>query len=215
MTSTVHETGAEPDRDRHDAEDSTAGGGRSFAWLLVVTGALGLLGSFVITVDKFKLLEDPGFAPSCSINPVLSCTNVMRSEQASAFGFPNPLIGLAAFGAVTAIGAGLLAGAHYRRWHWIGLNLGTLFGAGFCMWLMTQALFEIGALCLWCMLVWAATIAMFWYTTVHNLRHGIIRAPRGLVAGILELHWTVPVTWYLVIVMLIATRFWSYWQTLL
>ena len=77
----------------------TIGAGPGLAWLLVVTGALGLVASFVITVDKIRLAENPDFRPSCSINPILSCTNVMRSAQASAFGFPNPLIGLAAYAA--------------------------------------------------------------------------------------------------------------------
>lgn len=38
-------------------------------------------------------------------------------------------------------------------------------------------------------------------------------APRALVAVVLEFPLVVPVTWCLVIVMLTATRFWSYWQT--
>ncbi|MFC5070461.1 vitamin K epoxide reductase family protein [Kitasatospora cinereorecta] len=191
------------------------GARRSFGLLLVITAALGLLGSFMITVDKFELLADPGFVPACSLNPVLSCTDVMRSEQASVFGFPNPLIGLIAFGVVLGAGAGLLAGARYRPWYWRGLNLGTLAGAVFCMWLMTQALYEIGALCLWCVLVWVATVFMFWHTTLHNLRHGVLRAPRALVAAALEFPLVVPVTWCLVIAMLILIRFLSYWQTLL
>ena len=32
--------------------------GRAFAWMLLITGAAGLLASWVITLDKFKLLED-------------------------------------------------------------------------------------------------------------------------------------------------------------
>ncbi|GAB7106639.1 vitamin K epoxide reductase family protein [Streptomyces phaeofaciens JCM 4814] len=191
------------------------GGSRALAWLLIVTGALCVLASFVITVDKFALLQNPDFAPSCNLSPVLSCSNVMRSHQASVFGFPNPLLGLATYPVVTFTGFALLAGARFRRWFWLGLNLGTLFGAGFCMWLMTQALYEIGALCLWCCLAWAATVAMFWYTTVHNLRHGVVRASRGVVAGVREFHWVVPVTWYLCILLLIGTRFWTYWRTLL
>ncbi|MFB7915673.1 vitamin K epoxide reductase family protein [Streptomyces sp. NPDC056061] len=186
-----------------------------FGWLLIVTAALGLLGSFMITVDKFELLADPGFVPACTLSPVLSCTDVMRSEQASVFGFANPLLGLIGFGVVMGIGAGLLAGARYRRCYWLGLNLGTLLGAGFCMWLMTQALYEIGALCLWCVLVWVTTVFMFCHTTVHNLRHGVLPAPRALVAAVLEFPLVPPVTWCLVIVMLIATRFWSYWVSFL
>lgn len=40
-----------------------AGAGRGYALLLVLTGAAGLLAAWVITLDKFKLLEDPGFTP--------------------------------------------------------------------------------------------------------------------------------------------------------
>ncbi|MGW4977496.1 vitamin K epoxide reductase family protein, partial [Streptomyces mirabilis] len=39
----------------------TAGGSRAFALLLVITGAAGLLAAWVITIDKFKLLENPNF----------------------------------------------------------------------------------------------------------------------------------------------------------
>ncbi|WP_137990825.1 vitamin K epoxide reductase family protein [Streptomyces vilmorinianum] len=197
------------------AGDRTTGASRGFAWLLVITGALGVLASFVITLDKIRLLAEPDFVPSCNLSPVLSCTNVMRSEQASVFGFPNPVLGLVTYAVVVAIGAGVLAGARYRRWFWLGLNLGTLFGVGFCMWLMTQALYEIGALCLWCCLAWAATILMFWYTTAHNLEHGILRAPRAVVSGVAEFRWVVPAVWCASVLLLIATRWWPYWRSLL
>ncbi|MFF9075463.1 vitamin K epoxide reductase family protein [Streptomyces sp. NPDC014735] len=210
-----HGARADDDPPGTDAPPERVGARPGFGWLLVVTAALGLLGSFVITIDKFELLADPGFVPACSLSPVVSCTDVMRSEQASVFGFPNPLLGLIGFGVVMGVGAGLLAGARYRRWYWLGLNLGTFLGAVFCMWLMTQALYDIGALCLWCMLVWVATVFMFWHTTVHNLRHGVLPAPRAVVAAVLEFPLVVPVTWCLVIVMLIATRFWSYWASFL
>ncbi|MBB4983857.1 MULTISPECIES: vitamin K epoxide reductase family protein [Streptomyces] len=195
--------------------DRTAGATRGFAWLLVITGALGVLASFVITLDEYLLLENPAFAPSCDLGPVLSCTEVMRGEQASVFGFPNPMLGLAAYAVVVAIGAGSLAGARHHRWFWLGLQFGTLLGAGFCMWLTTRALYEIGALCLWCCLAWAATIVLFWYTTVHNLRHGVLRAPGYVVAGAAEFPWVVPVVWCGSVLSLIATRFWDHWQRLL
>ncbi|MFI9491935.1 MULTISPECIES: vitamin K epoxide reductase family protein [Streptomyces] len=208
------ETGAARETGRGETPEDF-GARRGFGLLLVVMASLGLAASFMITVDKFELLADPGFVPVCTLNPVLSCTDVMRSEQASVFGFPNPLIGLIGFSVVLATGAGLLAGARHRAWYWLGLNLGTLAGAVFCMWLMTQALYDIGALCLWCVLVWMVTVFLFWHTTLHNLRHGVLPAPRALVAAALEFPLVVPVTWCLVVVTLTGTRFWSYWQTLL
>ncbi|MGW4164200.1 vitamin K epoxide reductase family protein [Streptomyces sp. NPDC004788] len=195
-------------------EDSrTIGAGRGLAWLLVITGAAGLLASWVITLDKFKLLENPNFVPGCSLNPVVSCGSVMKSWQASVFGFPNPMLGLATYSVVIAIGFGLLAGARYRRWYWLGLNAGMLFGVGFCTWLMTQSLYVINALCLWCVLAWVATIVMFWYTTSHNVRRGVIRAPQGLRTFFDEFTWVLPVLHIGVIGMLILTRWWDFWTS--
>lgn len=193
----------------------TIGTGRPFAWLLVICGALGTLASFVITLDKFKLLEDPNFVPGCSLNPIISCGNIMKSEQAHAFGFPNPMIGMIAYPIVVCIGMGLLAGARYRGWFWLGLQAGTLFGAGFVTWLQYQSLYSINSLCLWCCLAWVVTIALFWYTAVHNIKHGVIRVPAGVRTAVLEFHWVVPVLWYGIIAMLILTRWWSYWKTLI
>ncbi|WP_434588027.1 vitamin K epoxide reductase family protein [Streptomyces sp. A5-4] len=191
----------------------TVGGGRALALLLMITGAAGLLASWVITIDKIKLLEDPTFTPGCSLNPVVACGNIMKSEQASAFGFPNPMLGLVTYAMVVCIGVGLLAGARYRSWFWLGLNAGTLFGVGFCTWLQYQSLYNINSLCLWCCLAWVATIVMFCYVTTHNIKHRIIPAPEGLRKGLLEFHWVPPVLWIGIIGMLILTRWWDFWTS--
>ncbi|MCD2467994.1 vitamin K epoxide reductase family protein [Streptomyces sp. MBT42] len=194
-------------------DDGTIGASRAFAWMLVITGAAGVLAAWVITIDKFKLLEDPNFVPGCSLNPIVSCGNIMKSEQASVFGFPNPMLGLVTYAMVIAIGLALLAGARYRRWYWLGLNTGTLFGVGFCTWLMYQSLYEINSLCLWCCLAWVATIVMFWYVTSQNVRSGVIPAPRGLRTFFDEFTWVLPVLHIGIIGMLILTRWWDFWTS--
>lgn len=93
----------------------------------------------------------------------------MDSPQASAFGFPNPLIGIAAFAVVVAVGVALLTGYRPPRWVWSGLQLGVTFGVVFVHWLVFRSLYRIHALCPYCMVVWVVTIAIFWYTTLHNL----------------------------------------------
>ncbi|MFD7511806.1 vitamin K epoxide reductase family protein [Streptomyces sp. NPDC059853] len=200
-------------RTQEPAQDGPeeVGAGRGFAVLLVITGFMGLLAAWVITLDKFHLLEDPDFTPACSLNPIVSCGSIMESDQAAVFGFPNPMLGLVSYGAVIAIGMGLLAGARYRRWFWLGLQGGTLFGVAFCTWLQYQSLYEISALCLWCCLAWVATIFMFWYTTAHNIRHGIIPAPAGVKRTIEEFHWLFPVVHVAIIGMLVLTRWWDFW----
>ncbi|MGV9703992.1 vitamin K epoxide reductase family protein, partial [Streptomyces sp. NPDC003483] len=51
---TVKDVSTEPDR---VDGPRTVGGSRALALLLVITGAAGLLAAWVITIDKFKLLE--------------------------------------------------------------------------------------------------------------------------------------------------------------
>jgi uncharacterized membrane protein len=184
---------------------------RFLAWLLVATGAAGLLASWVITLDKFLLLEDPGFKPACSLNPVVSCGSVMKSAQAAVFGFPNPMLGLAAYGVVVCVGASLLAGARHCRWFWLGLNAGTAFGTGFCAWLMVQSLYEINALCLWCCLAWVATLLMFWAVTAHNVRTGRLPAPGALRTFFTDFAWAPPALHLGVTGMLVLTRWWDFW----
>jgi uncharacterized membrane protein len=192
--------------------------GHSLAWLLLITGALGLAASATLTLEKIRVLEDPNYVPSCNINPIISCGSVMRTPQASAFGFPNPLIGIAGFSAIVAIGAALLAGAAFRRWFWLGLQAGTLFGIVFIHWLIDQTLYRIGALCPYCMLTWTAMIPLFWYTTLHNTQHRVIPLPaswRPAVRVASRYHWLMPLVWYVIIALMILNRFWYYWRTLL
>ncbi|MFB7254945.1 vitamin K epoxide reductase family protein [Streptomyces nojiriensis] len=196
-------------RSGHEGERGAAPKG--LAWLLAVTGAAGLLASWVITLDKFLLLEDPDFKPACSLNPVVSCGSVMASEQAAAFGFPNPMLGLVSYAVVVCVGVGLLAGARYRGWFWLGLNAGTLFGVGFCSWLMVQSLYEINALCLWCCLAWVATLLMFWAVTAHNVRTRALPAPGPLRGFFTEFGWAPPALHIGVLGMLVLTRWWDFW----
>ncbi|GHH66208.1 vitamin K epoxide reductase family protein [Kitasatospora indigofera] len=192
--------------------------GRALALLLTLAGLVGLIASAVLTFDKIRLLSDPSYVPSCNINPVISCGSVMRTAQAEVFGFPNPLLGIAAFAVVLAVGAGSLAGAAFRRWFWLGLQLGAVLGLAFTHWLIVQALYRIGALCPYCMVVWAVTIALFWYLTLHTLRRGVVPVParlRPVVREAVRYHWVVPALWYAVIALLVLNRFWSYWRTLL
>ncbi len=179
----------------------------------MITGAAGLLAAWVITIDKFKLLEDPTFKPACSLNPIVSCGNIMTSDQASAFGFPNPMLGLVAYGIVICVGMSMLAGASFRRWYWLTFNAGTLFGVAFCTWLMYQSLYNINSLCLWCCLAWVATIFMFWYVTAHNVREGLLPAPGWLKSFLDEFTWVLPVLHVGIIGMLILTRWWDFWTS--
>ena len=131
----------------------------SAVWVLIA-GVLGLAAALTLTVEKIELLIDPDYVPSCSINPVLSCGSVMVTPQASVFGFPNSLIGIVGFTVVLVTGVLAVAKVALPRWYWAGLAIGTLLGVVFVHWLIVQSLYHIGALCPYCMVVWAVTIPL-------------------------------------------------------
>ena len=190
---------------------------RGLAWLLLAGGLLGLAASFVLAVEKYALLADPSYVPTCSLNPVLSCGSIMSSSQAEAFGFPNPLIGVAGFAVVASTGAALLAGTRVAAWFWAGLQLGVTLAAVFVHWLIFSSLYRIGALCPYCMVVWAVTIPLFWYVSVRNATALTGRLPAWTartVAAARGHHGVVLTVWFLLISAAILERFWLYWSTL-
>ncbi|MCZ7379816.1 vitamin K epoxide reductase family protein [Micromonospora sp. WMMC250] len=191
---------------------------RATAWICVVGGGVGLLAAAILIVEKINLLADPGYVPTCSINPILSCGSVMTTPQAEAFGIPNPLIGVAGFAVVTTVGVVLLTGARLPGWLWLGLQGGATFGVVFVHWLIYQSLYVIGALCPYCMLVWAVTIPIFLYVTLRTLRQhdgalpGPVRRPAAAAA---TYHSLILTAWYAIILLAILSRFWGYWITLI
>ena len=190
-------------------------GDRLIGWVLTVGGLLGGVAAFVLIVEKIALLRDPGYTPSCSINPILSCGSVMNTEQAAVFGFPNPLLGVAMFPLVVATGVAVLGGVRLPRWWWLGLQAGTVFGIVLVHWLFVQSVYRIGALCPYCMVVWVVVIVLFSYTTLHNLERGNLPAPEAVRRVLPRLHTAIPVAWLLVLAVLIGEAFWQYWRTLL
>ncbi|AUS78411.1 vitamin K epoxide reductase [Actinoalloteichus sp. AHMU CJ021] len=187
---------------------------RGLGWLLTVGGFLGFLASFVLMVERIELLKDPLYIPSCSLDAVLSCGSVMTTPQAALFGFPNPLIGVAAFPAVVTVGAAVLAGARLPRWFWLGLQLGATLGTVFVHWLMFQSFFNISALCPYCMVVWAVTVPIFWYTTTHNIERGHLRLG-GFGRALVAYRGPVLAAWALSVVGLVVAVFWTHWSQLL
>jgi uncharacterized membrane protein len=185
--------------------------GRSSAVWVLIAGVLGLAAAAMLTVEKIELLINPDYVPTCSINPVLSCGSVMVTPQASAFGFPNSLIGIVAFTVVVVTGVLALARVHLPRWYWGGLAVGTLLGTAFVHWLIYQSLYDIGALCPYCMVVWAVTIPLLVVVSTIALQ------PQrgGTVARVLHTwRWSLAALWFTGLLLLILVRFWSYWSTL-
>jgi uncharacterized membrane protein len=182
---------------------------------LILFGIVGWVASFGLTLERIKVAGDPGASTACDISPFISCKSVMLSEQAALLGFPNPLIGLAAFFAPVVVGLAILAGAKFASWFWQGMLAGHVLGMAFVIWLFSQSAYVIGALCIYCMVAWTATIPLFWSILGYAGKEGHL-GPKLVSSGavIFEWAWVATLFTYLALALLILIRFWDYWPTL-
>ena len=187
---------------------------RSTPLVLLIFAIVGLFASFQLTVDKIALLSDPEFVPSCNINPVLSCGTIILTDQASLFGFPNPLIGLAGYSVIITLAVLMISKVLIPNWVWLGLNLGALAGMAFVVWLAYESLYVIGALCPWCMVAWMSTIFIFWITTAENAANGRFTrsGEPGVISDVVSsLRWIWVALTFILILTLIFIRWMDFW----
>ena len=160
---------------------------------LSIAGAIGWWSAFQLTIDKFEVLAHPSTNLNCNFSVLVQCGKNLGSWQGSAFGFPNPILGLGGFAAVIAVGVALLAGAQFAKWFWIAFNVGIAGALAFVIWLIHESIFDLGTLCPWCMLVWLVTIPLFWVVTLRNLSQGVYGARlKGIGSALLS--WVIPIT---------------------
>jgi len=181
--------------------------------LILTLSIIGFLAAFTITVEKIALLKNPAHETLCDISPLISCGSVMKTPQSGVFGFPNSLIGIAGFGIMMAIGLSILAGAQFKRWFWLVVQGGVTFGMAFVFWLQYQSIYNIGALCPFCMVVWFIMIPLFWYVTLYNLREDNLKFKYD--EFLQKHHGDILIVWYLALAGVILNHFWYYWSTLL
>lgn len=93
-----------------------------------------------------------------------------------------------------------------------GSRPGTLLGVVFVHWLIFQSLYRIGALCPYCMVVWAVTIPLFVVVVSVALRP---LAGNVIARSLYTWRWSIVALWYTAVILLILVRFWSYWSTLI
>jgi uncharacterized membrane protein len=182
---------------------------RAPALLLIVTGAVGLFASLVLSAEKVQQLQDKLAGResvfSCDFSAWVSCSSVLASPQSEAFGFPNSFIGVTGFAVVLTLGVIWLAGAPVKGWIWAGLQAGTVFGISFVTWLQHETIYEIGALCPYCMVVWVMMIPLFVGVTRHSLR---LWAPDAGMTRLVS-NWTVLIIalWYVAVAAAIWFQF--------
>lgn len=210
--STAASSTTEPTHAAKEAQHGHAGtpGGysdRQLGFWLVGAGLIALISSAILVYERLQIYIDAGHSTVCDINALLSCGTVMRTPQAEAFGFPNPFIGLVGFSIVVTIGAAMMAGAQFKKWFWVCMNVGLAAATAFIMWLWYQTTFQINALCLFCMIVWIMTITLFVKTTVRNVSAGVIPAAQSMRESARGWSWFAISLWLILIFGIIVIRF--------
>lgn len=182
-------------------------------YVLVIGGIIGCIASTMITVEKFQLLQNPHQQFICDLNPIISCGNVMASKQAHAFGFTNTYIGLLGFPVLLTVGMTMFAGAKFKRWFWISMQIGLTLGMIFAYWLLWQSIYRIRALCPYCLSIDVALTAVWWYVTLWNFFYGFIKVPTWAKSTgqlVKRHHIDILAFWYLIVIVVILQHFWYY-----
>jgi len=162
------------------------------AILFIVAGAIGLTAAFLLTQDKFHLLQNPNAQLSCNFSVLVGCSKNLTEWQGSVFGFPNPVLGLICWPVPITLGVSILAGARFPRWFWAAFNLAVLGAIVLVGWFIWQSVFSLYVLCPWCMVTWTVTIPTFWAITFYNLKSGNIPLPAGARRACARLYSWVP-----------------------
>lgn len=186
-----------------------------YALASIVFGIVGWVASLALTLERIRVAENPEATLGCDVSPFISCKSVMLTEQAALLGFPNPLIGLASFFAPILIGFAILAGAEFKNWFWNAYLVGNVLGFAFVLWLFSQSVFVIGALCPYCMVAWIAMIPLLW------MNAGLVMA-KGALGGkltrtgeiVYEWNWVATVATYVAISLVILVVYWDLWPSL-
>jgi uncharacterized membrane protein len=109
---------------------------------------------------------------------------VGTSWQASLLGFPNAFLGLVFEPAVITVAIACLGGVRFPRWFMFSAQAIYTIALLFAYWLFEQAMFVIGALCPWCLLVTLATTLVFFEMTYVNIRDDNLYLPRRVQAAL-------------------------------
>lgn len=185
---------------------------QGFGWFLLLASLVGWIASGALVLERLALYKDPNHVASCDVNTFISCTSVMQSPQAGLLGFPNPFLGIVAFAITGVLGALIVSKVQIPKWMLITLQIGLTAALILVSWFWSQSVYVITALCPYCMIVWSMVIPMFIYTTLYNIKHGIL-FPKTTNAGIASLYgwaWVVLVLMYIGILGSIFFRFMSY-----
>lgn len=182
--------------------------------ILLISGLLGLVASFVLTLDKLAITAQPDAILQCSINLVLNCSTVMQTWQSALFGFPNMYIGMMAFPVIITLGVAGLWGVKFPNLFMKIANLVVLLATVFSYWLLFQSVYVIEVLCPWCLIVSFSMTIMIAAITNLNARSNNLGLPQKQSKKVAQFYtngWDnlIVASWIVVLIVLIYLKFGS------
>ncbi len=182
-------------------------------WLATLS-SIGLSAAVILSIEKIELLKEPAHVASCSLSPIVACSPIIASPQASAFGFPNSFIGVAGYGGILLAALTIAAGGTKLASAWWRMMAGGLaLATTFAGWLFYQGVFNIGKLCLYCMLVWFVTSAMLWLVVAYCIEKKHLNLGKKLNKLLGYKYEAITLTFGLILVLLFY-RWSDYWLSL-
>lgn len=139
------------------------------AFIMLIGSALGLLASFMLSIEALILAKNSHAVLSCDLNSVLSCSTVASHWSATILGFPNSFIGVMTLPVMVTIAVALLAGAKFPKWFMQAAQAGSVVGMVFAAWMFYMSYIEIGALCPWCLTLDVGMTLIFFGLTRYNI----------------------------------------------
>ena len=144
------------------------------AFIMLVGSGLGLLASFVLSIEALELAKNSHAVLSCDFSSALSCSAVANHWSAAILGFPNSFIGVMTLPVMVTIAVALLAGTKFPRWFMFAAQIGVSIGFIFALWMFYMSFVEIGVLCPWCLTLDVGMLLIFDGMTRYNILTGVI-----------------------------------------
>ena len=144
------------------------------AFIMLIGSGLGLLASFVLSIESLELAKNSHAVLSCDFSSALSCSAVANHWSAAILGFPNSFIGVMTLPVMVTIAVALLAGAKFPKWFMQAAQVGAIIGMIFAIWMFYMSYVEIGVLCPWCLTLDVGMLLIFGGMTRYNILTGVI-----------------------------------------
>ena len=185
---------------------------RTLFSVMLAFGIVGLVVSFILCIEEFKILKNPDAVLSCSINAALNCSQVMKTWQASLFGFPNMFIGLMAFPVVITTAVVALSGARLPRLFWQVATISFGLGLAFSYWLFFSSVYVIEVLCPWCLIITFTTTILFECIMRYSLSENIFGFNKNINKSIQnflkkDLDKVITASWIVLLIALVFLKF--------